>query len=174
MTIGGPLLLNSLPTPIIFQSDVCDLFIVAQTLISFSTLGFVILLSILTLLPTLYKMQLDAMVQSNEADSEIKMIVKKLKHPSFRILHKFNETRSLNILSFCSLILIVSGVFGFLYFLYQNINNLVIGCSISILSISVMIYFITHMLIDLQQNAHYYKINDMDILSEYIDIKQKD
>lgn len=165
MKIGGPLLLNSLSTLTIFQSDVCNLFIIAQTLIGFSTLGFVILLSILGLLPALYKMQLDA------PRPEIQTIVKKMKYSSFRILYKFNETRSLNLLSFCSLALIVSGIFGFLYFLYQNITYLIVGCSISIGSISVMIFFIAYILVDLHQNAHYYKTNNMDKFSEFIDLK---
>ena len=122
--------MNNTITPTLLQSDVCDLFVVAQTLIGFSTIGFVILLSILGLLPILYKIQLD------DPHPDFNTLIKKMKYSSFRMLYRFNEKRSLNLLTFCSLALIVSGVFGFVYFLHQNVIYLVIGCVISIGSIS--------------------------------------
>ena len=147
--------------PTIVQSEVCDLFVVAQTLIGFSTLGFVILLTILGLLPTLYRIQTGPM-------PEIHKIVTLMTNHPFRILSRFNETITLYLLSFCSLILIVSGVFGFFYFLYQEVFFLIIGCLISIVSILLMILFITYLFLDLYQNSHYYKKNKIDTIVKYI------
>ena len=163
MMNGGILLnlLNSTLHPNIFQNEVSDLFVVAQTLIGFSTLGFVILLTILGLLPTLYRIQ-------TGPEPEIHKIVKLMTNPPFRILNRFNDSRTIHLLSFSSLILIVSGVFGFIYFLYQNVIYLVIGCVISIGIISLIIIFIAYLFYDLYQNSYYYKKNKLDKIVEYI------
>lgn len=165
---GGCLLnlLNNTLQPNIFQNEVCDLFVVAQTLIGFSTLGFVILLTILGLLPTLYRIQTGPM-------PEIHKIVTLMTNYPFRILNRFNEKTTLYLLSFCSLILIVSGVFGFIYFLYQNVIFLVIGCVISIGSISLMIVFITYLFVDLNQNSKYYRKNKIDTIVKYVQENSK-
>ena len=165
---GGYLLnlLNNTLQPNIFQSETCDLFVVAQTLIGFSTLGFVILLTMLGLLPTLYRIQTGPM-------PAIEKIVTLMTSPPFRTLNRFNEKRTLYLLSSCSLILIVSGVFGFIYFLYQNVIFLMIGCVISIVSISLMIAFITYLLKDLHQTSNYYKKNKIDTIVKYVKEKSE-
>ena len=162
--IGGQLLnLYSIILRLdIFQCGVSELFVVAQTLIGFSSLGFVILLTILGLLPTLYR------IQVGEPNPEIHIIIERMTNYPFRILSKFNEPRTLYLLSFCSLILIFSGVSGFIYFLYQEVLLLIIGCVSSVGSILLMIFFITRIFIDLHQNSYYYEKNKIDTIVKYI------
>lgn len=147
----------------LIQDSVGDLFVVAQTLVGFSTLGFVILLTILGLLPTFYRIQTGPM-------PEVEKIVALMENPPFRVLSKFNEMKTLLLLSSCSSILIVSGVFGFIYFLYHDVIYLIIGCVISITSISLMGIFIVYIFIDLWHNAHYYKRDKIDVIVNYITV----
>lgn len=160
---GGPLLnfLNNILQPDILQVEESCFFIIAQTLICFSSLGFIILLTIVGLLPTLYQIQTGPM-------PEITKVIALMTSYPFRVLSRFTEKSTVYLLSFCSILLIISGILGFLSFMYHELVFLLIGCSFSILSLVLMIFFILYLLKDLWQHSNYYKRNKIDTIIEYI------
>lgn len=161
--IGGTLLnlLNNTLQPDILQVGESGFFIIAQTLIGFSSLGFIILLAIVGLLPTLYQIQTGPM-------PEITRTIALMNNYPFRILSKFNEKSTVYLLSFCSILLIFSGILGFFSFIYHNIVFLCVGCTFSIISLIAMILFILFLLKDLWRHSTYYKKNKIDVIIEYI------
>ena len=160
---GGPLLnlLNNTLQLDIFQVEESCFFIIAQTLIGFSSLGFIILLTIVGLLPTLYQIQTGPM-------PEITRIIALMTNYPFRVLSRFNEKSTVYLLTFCSILLIISGILGFLSFMHHKLVFLFIGCLFSIISLVLMIFFILFLLKDLWQHSNYYKKNKIDTIIEYI------
>lgn len=126
---------------------------VAPSLISFSTVGFIVIFGTATFIPMVYELTI---LRKNES-------VKLLRRYPYRLISRLGTTISICILMVCSLLFAIIGLLSLIYLLFENELIIKSAIVLSILTVLILIIYIILVLIF----ALSYKEQEVDQIAEY-------